>query len=202
MRVVIISETCQRFNGVRYYLCGKYFQNNGIRLHRVVWEHHRGPVPDGYHVHHRDEDRSHNGIRNLKLMKGGDHIAHHNNEPEKLERMRQLGLEMQPRTAAWHRSAEGREWHRQHHEATSGALYATRSATCSVCGNGYETTRVKYTRFCSKACKAEERRRSGVDDVTLPCAHCGKKFTRNKYLKRSHCSKRCSALARWAKGDT
>ena len=34
---VIIGETCQKFLGDRYWLCGKYFQRQGKRLHRAVW---------------------------------------------------------------------------------------------------------------------------------------------------------------------
>jgi hypothetical protein len=38
---------------------------------RVVWEHHNGPVPDGYHVHHKNGDPTdyHNDcIENLMLL--------------------------------------------------------------------------------------------------------------------------------------
>ena len=52
MDVQVISSTVQRFNGVSYYLCGKYFQRRGVRLHRMVWEYHNGKIPQGYHVHH------------------------------------------------------------------------------------------------------------------------------------------------------
>ena len=57
MDVQVISSTVQRFNGVSYYLCGKYFQRRGVRLHRMVWEYHNGKIPQGYHVHHVDDDR-------------------------------------------------------------------------------------------------------------------------------------------------
>lgn len=33
-----------------------YFGRSGHLLHRDVWEHHHGPIPDGHHVHHIDED--------------------------------------------------------------------------------------------------------------------------------------------------
>ena len=37
MKVEVLSETRQRFMGKTYYLCGKYFQRKGVRLHREVW---------------------------------------------------------------------------------------------------------------------------------------------------------------------
>ena len=68
MEVQRISTTAQRFDGVTYYLCGEYFQRKGRRLHRAVWEHHNGKIPNGYHVHHKDGDRNNNDISNLELL--------------------------------------------------------------------------------------------------------------------------------------
>ena len=68
MEVKVISNTVQKFNGESYYLCGQYFQRKGKRLHRTVWEFHNGTIPKGYHVHHKDGNRSNNAIENLTLM--------------------------------------------------------------------------------------------------------------------------------------
>lgn len=46
-------------------------------LHRYVWHKHKGSIPAGYVVHHKDEDKSNNDISNLELMKFEDHSAHH-----------------------------------------------------------------------------------------------------------------------------
>lgn len=46
--------------------------------HRYVWFEHHGAVPDGFEVHHKDEDRSHNDISNLELLTEAEHLAHHN----------------------------------------------------------------------------------------------------------------------------
>jgi hypothetical protein len=56
METIVLTDKKQMFNGVTYYLCGKYFQKNGIRLHRVVWEYHNGEIPEGYHVRAQGEE--------------------------------------------------------------------------------------------------------------------------------------------------
>ena len=42
--------------------------------HRVVWETHNGPVPNGYDIHHKDEDKLNNNINNLQLVDKQYHI--------------------------------------------------------------------------------------------------------------------------------
>ena len=56
------------FNGIKFTKDDKtgYYLNSSIRkrLHRYVWELHYGEIPEGYHIHHIDFDKS-NIIRNL-----------------------------------------------------------------------------------------------------------------------------------------
>jgi hypothetical protein len=42
-----------------------------------VWEHHNGPIPAGFEVHHKDENKANNDISNLDLMTAVDHAARH-----------------------------------------------------------------------------------------------------------------------------
>ena len=53
---------------------------NGRTLlaHRHAWEQAHGPIPAGYVVHHRDEDRFNNDLANLELLTHQEHSAHHN----------------------------------------------------------------------------------------------------------------------------
>lgn len=57
-------------NGYRTITNGR-----GVRQyeHRLVWEEHHGPIPEGYEVHHKNEDRLDNRIQNLELMKEEEH---------------------------------------------------------------------------------------------------------------------------------
>lgn len=48
------------------------------RVHRICWEAHYGPIPEGHVVHHADEDRQNNAIENLVCMTHGEHSRLHN----------------------------------------------------------------------------------------------------------------------------
>jgi hypothetical protein len=39
-----------------------------MRVHRVVWVCHNGPIPDGQEIDHIDMDKSNNNINNLRLV--------------------------------------------------------------------------------------------------------------------------------------
>jgi hypothetical protein len=60
---------------------GGYFQTSveGVTtpIHRIVWEHYHGPIPQGWDVHHRNEDRTDNAPDNLELLKRVDHVREH-----------------------------------------------------------------------------------------------------------------------------
>lgn len=43
-------------------VCGKK-----LRAHRLIWEMHNGPIPDGYVVDHINQDPSDNRLENLRL---------------------------------------------------------------------------------------------------------------------------------------
>ncbi len=47
-------------------------------LHRWVWRKHHGRYPrQGYHIHHIDEDKYNNDIRNLEEIDGKEHYSLH-----------------------------------------------------------------------------------------------------------------------------
>lgn len=56
-------------NGRRYKELGMYRFGKRERLlaHRVIWEMHNGPIPDGLYVDHIDGDSLNNKIENLRL---------------------------------------------------------------------------------------------------------------------------------------
>lgn len=197
------------FNGVRYYRkpSGYYkacHSTGGAYLHRVVWEHHNGPIPEGHHVHHKDHDRNNNTIENLELMPASEHATLHgkhraaNNRDDLLAHMRDV---MQPAAARWHGSAEGLEWHREHGRRT----WEDRAAvehTCTHCGCVFSRLVGANKRgYCSPKCQSAARRASGVDDETRTCAHCGSDFTTDKYARTKFCGLSCSAASRRAEPD-
>ena len=54
---------------------GYYGATSGDRhlLHRRIWEDAHGPIPDGWDIHHRDEDKTHNALENFECLPKAEH---------------------------------------------------------------------------------------------------------------------------------
>lgn len=184
-----------------YYLCSTYDSDGKRkRMHVYVWEYYNGKVPDGYHVHHVDGDKSNNEIENLRLEKAFDHMSYHakqnyKNNPEKYKELLET---IRPLTLEWHHSEMGREWHSQHAKQQWENKDPTKYI-CSFCGKEFYSLKsypIISNTFCSNNCRTAYRRRSKVDNIRSICIVCGKEFEKNKYSKTQTCSKKCAAKLR------
>lgn len=153
--VIVISDTVQEFMGERYYLCGQYFQRKGVRLHRSVWEYHNGAIPEGYHIHHIDGDKANNGLENLALMPGLDHVNAHARSEERRENGRRAIKLAIAKAPEWHGSEAGKAWHSEHAKAYW-ANAPENEYVCTMCGKVYTTKAVRHTgnHFCHPNCRA------------------------------------------------
>lgn len=196
-------------NGMRFTRDGKtgYYlstvkmkDGHRERLHRYVWESENGPIPEGYDIHHVDHDKGNNDISNLLLVSRSEHQRLHSSDVPIEERARILIMYAVPKSKAWHRSEEGREWHRRHGAEVAKNLEPI-EYRCSYCGRPF-LSKNRYSkdgnRFCSNRCRAAFRRRSGVDDVERRCEGCGEVFIANRYSKARFCQD-CSSW-RYRKG--
>lgn len=193
MDPIVISDTIQEFDGIRYYRCGDYFQQKGKALHREVWVKAHGPVPEGFEVHHKDHDCSNNMLGNLELLDGSEHARLHALERglgefgrRHLEKAGELAKE-------WHKSEAGRAWHKEHYSKMSDALHAREERTCEECGTVFMglVGKPERNRFCSNKCKTRWRYKSGVDNEERNCRVCGTGFMINKYWTTMTCSRSC-----------
>ncbi|HHV32242.1 MAG TPA: HNH endonuclease [Clostridiales bacterium] len=191
------------FNGRKYRRDKKtgYYLNSATheRLHRAVWECHKGEIPDGFHIHHIDEDKSNNEIVNLALLPGRVHVYLHGKERNRYhhdEMVENLEKNAVPKAAEWHGSEAGREWHSEHAKE-SAARMAKREYVCLNCGKKFYKKPLGENKFCSANCKAAYRRKSGVDDEIRTCVICGKEFKTNRYSKAVTCSEECRGIYRW-----
>ena len=173
------------FNGRRYRRYPEsgvpahrqYFARAGHRLHRDVWIYHNGPIPDGMHVHHVDGDTGNNDISNLACITKDEHWAEHRaQQSERSRRPEQLALldRIRPSAAAWHRTPEGIEWHKQHAKTSLVKARETLRAwvekpfQCAWCGA--EGLRKSDRRmYCCPTCQnAESRFRLGKSSYEHP----------------------------------
>lgn len=192
------------FDGLKYTRDEKtgYYLNatHRKRLHRAVWEHYNGEIPEGYQVHHVDGDKSNNDISNLALLDKHLHAARHSGERVQNhynEIIDNLDRNARPAANRWHGSDEGREWHKKHYEGMKERLHKKVSFACEQCGKTFEAQDNGANRFCSNACKSAWRRASGVDNVVRRCVCCGRKFESSKYGKAETCSRSCANKLRW-----
>jgi hypothetical protein len=169
---------------------GRHRKQGVGRLHQEIWKDRHGPIPKGWHVHHRDGNPLNNDIDNLEALPGEEHVSRHGLDRgltgehlAHLERIRPLAAE-------WHRSEEGRAWHVEHGRAVFGDRDFV-TGVCECCGASYETNTPWLARFCSNRCKSQWRRDSGIDDVTKQCECCGSDFRSNKYQKVRFCGTSC-----------
>jgi hypothetical protein len=183
----------QIFNGRIYYQYdGRYFTSHTRKMHRDVWSFYNGEIPKGHHIHHIDGDVTNNDISNLQLMEASAHLSmeakkRHKENPEWSKQFHAKGIEM---AKEWHKSAEGREWHKQH-GVDAFQKRQPISMICQFCNKPYETKKYADSKFCSNNCKSANRKASGVDDIKRNCVVCNTEFTCNKYAPQSKCKRGC-----------
>lgn len=158
MKVKVISPTIQEFNGIKYYLCGAYFQNSDkkLRLHRAVWEYHNGKIPKGCVIDHIDRDVSNNQIENLRLA---TYSMNNKNVSEETTRKRREHIErVRSLSKEWHASKEGRKWHSEHAKKMW-REQKIKFYECMHCHKKFRAAASRNAKYCSLNCRQRARTR-------------------------------------------
>lgn len=182
-----------------------YVATGGAHLHRVIYKEHYGPIPDGWHVHHKDDNPLNNDPGNLEALPRSRHARHHLlQRPEDYwDRQKQHLATIRPLASDWHKSESGRQWHRKHGEGSWSKVQPQEWA-CQECGKTFLAKPARLLpKFCSGSCSTKNRRKSGVDDETRTCVVCGHEYRCNKYLKSTCCGLKCSGRrSQWVRRGT
>lgn len=192
------------FNGDKYVRSGKsryYFKyttkneerKNAKQLHRAVWEYYNGEIPKGCQIHHIDGNVDNNDISNLECLTAKEHLSLHaeknKGNPEYLEAQKASIKLANIASKEWHKSEEGREWHRKHVKESIGKTNENRhKKTCLICGTVYMA--LPWQKFCSLKCQQRDHLNKVRKFIPYerPCDICGK-----IYLAKNSNSKFCCA---------
>jgi len=156
-----------------------------ISLHREVWEEHNGSIPEGFHVHHKNEDPSDNDIGNLECVDKKAHMERHRGRNFSEENLANLS-QGREKALEWRRSPEGKAWYKKHGEYLRGKFRKRSIIACSACGKTFYP-KEKTSKFCSRECYGEHQ---AILNCTNVCSICGKAFpARNEKVKL--CSVSC-----------
>lgn len=152
----------QELDGIRFYwkpegyYKADHTRYGGLTMHRYVWEKHNGAIPNGFHVHHKDGDKSNNDISNLELLSASEHSVRHGrtnpwvgSEANKSQ-IREAG----ELAKSWHSSDAGLKWHSENGVRT----WKDRkwhAVNCVHCGQQFDTPYPTRAKYCNPNCKAK-----------------------------------------------
>lgn len=186
-RITYRGVVYTRSKGRPYYSAPRGHDGESL-LHRQIYADHHGPIPDGYLVHHADHDKSNNDPSNLVALTRKEHAAEHRNDELWSSDEWQAHLtEIREKATEWHRSDEGRAWHREHgRKVWEGRERFDKP--CEHCGSVFPAA-TRRARFCGRNCIAAARRRRVR--VVSECAECGKPFEQSEALRQVTCGPSC-----------
>ena len=71
------------YNGNKDYMNGNYpaicLYGSNHHVHRLEWQKYNGEIPNGFVVHHKNENKLDWNIENLELISRSEHLSKHRN---------------------------------------------------------------------------------------------------------------------------
>lgn len=169
-----MCDRCVEYGGRVYHVWSRGYYETNIRLHREVWQDANGPIPEGWHVHHKNGDKLDNRLENLELIPISEHSRHH--FVERVEPHRDVGIR---NSIASNRRNRDR--------------LLDRKLVCVYCGSEFSSQSYIPPRFRSDGC-LEKARSGAFMGEDRDCGHCGQRY-RAKSRAQKYCSKKCNNRA-------
>lgn len=162
---VVLDALTQYFDGglYRLYPSDRYFAKGGKRIHRAVWQDAFGPIPRGCHIHHRDANPANNELENLECIDADEHLKIPRSDGLEKRGGKHFSDSARQSAANWHRSEEGRLWHKRHAERSQNwKKWKREPRNCEHCGQEFQAlireNGKQQQKFCHANCKASHYR--------------------------------------------
>ena len=158
------------FLGKQYRLYGRYYRAQkgepSQYLHRAIWESNYGPIPKGFHVHHKDGNPLNNAIENLEAIDGREHNREHGLTAPHLRshERRELLNRIRPQSHAWLKDPNSRK-HLSEKIKEVWRNKPVRECTCGLCGEKFMSTATRAM-YCSRKCQRAETYLKGLDELS------------------------------------
>lgn len=155
---IVLDPLTQYFDGGLYRLwpSDTYLSRGGKKLHRDVWALAFGDIPKGCHIHHRDANPRNNQLSNLECLPASLHLSAASRKLN-ASRTEHFTDECRSKAADWHRSDEGRLWHRRHMARskpwTKWKYVEMECPGCHQSFQGISRQNGYSQKFCSEKCK-------------------------------------------------
>ena len=175
-------------------IAGHY--DKGVPIHRAVWAYYNGEIPDGYQIHHIDENPANNGISNLQCLTVSEHRRIHNQvAPVRTFTCQFCGKIFEVRSSAIHSTNYSVKFCsdicRQRHKFIEKTGSAFEDRTCVICGKIFKAEKRTSTQTCCRKCTARVRFSRPQPKITATCEICGETFETNKSNPSRFCSDKC-----------
>lgn len=164
---IYLDEITQYFDGGLYRLwpSDSYLSRGGKKLHRDAWASAFGPIPPNCHIHHRDGNVLNNRLENLECMDASEHCSISWQAKPKPVDGQYFSADARNKAAEWHKSPEGRLWHKRHAKRSKGwTKWKREEKPCEKCGKLHMALVRKSGnsgKYCSQACKVAAYRDRG-----------------------------------------
>ena len=201
-KVEVVDDKNQKFDGITY----KQDKNGHFgRIHRAVYHYYFGDIPEGYEIHHIDENKANNDISNLVMMTKSEHRSFHSQSEKKTSYIcENCGKEYESKVSGQHKFCSPK--------CQAAFYYKTQTEIrqCETCGKDFATHKYHKIRFCSAHCAGVYSAKKRLENyVPKPesekwhhimekrfCVICGKEFETRKSRNTQTCSPACSGILR------
>lgn len=181
-----IDEKLQKFNGRIYRKNAGGHYTTYISIHQVVWRYYHGDIPEGYEIHHDNENKADNSIVNLKCLTKAEHRSIH-----KADRLTDTNV-----TKTFVCAICGKEF--------NGSV-GSKNLYCEACAESHPNELLKEKKcphcgklffakhynqkYCSRQCGFNARSQRAI--ITRQCPVCGKEFSQRESDHNQACSSEC-----------